>query len=78
MAKLNIGISELTECPKCGDDFGYYTKAYVSGWIHDNELFSTREKYNTGLHENLKYSRESKFYFCMSCDEKIARVEKDI
>jgi hypothetical protein len=67
----------MTECPKCGDSFGYYTKAYASGWVNDNQLFGTNERYNSGLHDHLRYSRESKFYFCMSCDERIARVSQN-
>tara|TARA_Y100001935_G_scaffold248360_1_gene245438 strand:- start:1142 stop:1366 length:225 start_codon:yes stop_codon:yes gene_type:complete len=74
MSKYSTPIEDITECPHCGSDFGYYTRSYASGWVQDNTLFSG-EKYNSGLHDNLTYSRNSKFYFCMECDKRIARVE---
>lgn len=75
MARYDKPIEEIKECPNCGDNFGYYIKSYMSGWIQDNRLFADGSRYNTGMFDTLKDSRISKFYFCMECDERIARVE---
>jgi hypothetical protein len=74
MGKYNKPIEEIDECPNCGDNFGYYQKMYVSGWIQDIKTFDTREPYNSGQSDSFKYSRESKYYYCMECHGKIARV----
>jgi len=75
MKRYDTPIDEIQECPHCGSGFGYYSKAYVCGWVHDNTLF-TGEKHNCAMYDHLTFGRESKFYFCMECDKQIARVEK--
>jgi hypothetical protein len=69
----NKPIQDIKECVHCESTMGFYTKCYASGWLQDNTLF-TGEKYNMEMHDSLKYSRESKYYYCMECHSKIARV----
>ncbi len=61
---------ELEECPKCQSTFGYYSQLYAFGWLQDNTLF-TGEKENTGMHDSLTYSRESKYVYCIECNKRI-------
>ena len=69
-------IKEIKECPKCGSNFGYYQKFYVSGWVSDNTLFEDGQKYNYNMYDSLNYSRPSKYYFCMECHKRIAKVKE--
>lgn len=67
-------ITALEKCPHCGDNFGYYQKLYVSGWVRDVKLFENHEPYNVEMYDHLNTSRHSKFYFCLKCNKPITRV----
>ena len=69
-------ILEVEGCNLCGSDFGYYTKAFISGWVNDNTLFEKdnlgeREKYNHGMFDNLDYGKRHRTCYCMDCDKPI-------
>lgn len=76
MKKYNTPVHDLSECPHCGSDFGYYRKMYISGWSQDVKTFDG-EPYNYGLFDSLGYSRYSSFYYCVECDKKIAKAPKE-
>jgi hypothetical protein len=73
-------IEDFECCPNCESDFGYYQKVFVSGQVRDITLFERekysdiRIKYNSEMYDHLKYSRESKFYYCVECNGKICKV----
>lgn len=79
MPKKLPDISTIEECPHCGSNFGYYTRSYASGWIHDNTLFEKDpftgkgEKYNTGMFDSLDYGKFHSTCFCMECDKAIGK-----
>jgi len=75
MSKYNKPISDFDKCPHCGSDYGYSQDMYVSGWVEDNKDFKGRYNNAGELFDNLNYSRESKFYRCTQCKERIARVK---
>lgn len=75
-------IRDVEFCPHCGDDFGYYQKVFVKGWIQDNTLFeidrntNERPKYNYDMYDSLKWSKEKPTCYCMECDKPIGIVKK--
>ena len=75
MGKYDKPISEFYECPKCGSDYGYYQAMYVFGWLEDSKDFEGNSNNAGELYNRINYSRESKFYACCQCKERIARVE---
>jgi hypothetical protein len=74
MGKYDKPISEFDECPNCGSDFGYFQQMYVFGWVKDRKDFNGNADNAGELYDHLHYSRESKFYCCSQCKERIARV----
>lgn len=69
-----INIDEICECPHCKSNLGYYIIQRVSGIIHDNHLFGTKESYNSAMHDGLKYKTISKYYYCIECNKKISKI----
>jgi hypothetical protein len=74
MKKYNKQISDFKACPKCGSDYGYFQAMYVFGWVEDIKDFDGKHANKGELYDYLNYSRESKFYCCVQCKERIARV----
>jgi len=66
-------IEEFEECPNCGSDYGYYQSHYVSGKIQMSKDFNGNPNCSE-VYDYLKWSRESKFFFCCQCDYRLARV----
>lgn len=75
MGKYDTPIHLIKSCPECGSTLGYYQTMYASGYIAYNKLFEDGSSYNFGMYDYLKYSRESKYYKCMECHSKIAKVD---
>ncbi|ATC35584.1 hypothetical protein [Elizabethkingia anophelis] len=76
-------IEDVEFCPHCGSDLGYYQKVFAKGWIQDNTLFeidrntNERPKYNYGMYDSLKWSKEKPTCYCMECDKPIGIIKKE-
>ncbi len=70
-------ISKIEECPYCKNNFGYYQKAFVKGWIQDFTLFerekysAERLKYNYNMYDSLNYGKYNPTCYCSECHEPI-------
>jgi len=73
MGKYDKPIEEFDECPHCDSDYGFYQKHFVSGEVKFSKDFNGKPNCSE-TYDYLNYTRPSKFYFCMECDERIARV----
>lgn len=69
-------MDELTCCPHCGSDEGYYTKDYVSGSCNTRYNFDGTVEDNGDMYESLTH-KCGKVAYCSSCHKKIGRMTYD-
>lgn len=58
-------------CPRCGGDFGVYTKVRSKGEWRDTTRYDG-EKENTEMMDGFKDTWESKHIFCSQCEKPVA------
>jgi uncharacterized Zn ribbon protein len=70
----NGAVSELSCCPHCQSEYGYYRTVRMSGESDCHYNFDGSETDNSQLHDHLDY-KEKKTMFCRECRKPIGQVE---
>lgn len=69
-------ISELTECPFCGND-EYFHKIYVNGSTRHYGLFNGGIADNTEFYESITHIGGKRCY-CSNCEKYLGDIVTDI
>jgi hypothetical protein len=64
-------IEKYDCCPKCGSDYGVYTKVRSKGQWKDTTCFDG-EKENTEMMDSFIDTWESKHIYCSGCNKPVA------
>lgn len=66
---------DISRCPHCGLDTGFYLNVRVTGWIQCNYNFDGATSDNTEMwdDERLQYAT-SKVMRCQECHHKVGKV----
>ena len=70
-------ITDLSCCPKCGDDEGIYRKVTMSGKSEYYYSFDGGDDdHNDHLHDGLRYKSSASIY-CRSCHARIGKAKEE-
>jgi hypothetical protein len=64
----------ISFCPYCGSDVGYYTKDYARGMIRYFYRFDGSEADNSGMYNLLSY-RNGAYAYCAVCNKRLFRTD---
>ncbi|MBO0961486.1 hypothetical protein J1P26_17405 [Neobacillus sp. MM2021_6] len=66
---------DITSCPHCHSDEGYYVKTQIKGLAEFRYKFdgSYDEEHNSDIHDSLTYT-DGKYAYCRSCGKRLFKV----
>ena len=64
----------ISFCPYCGSDAGFYTKDYVRGMTRYFYRFDGSEADNSSLYDML-YHTKGAYAYCANCDKRLFRMK---
>lgn len=73
-------LDELTECPHCRSDYGFYLYQFVSGKITTRVSFDKNARTdidNSDIYGLITHSKPQKTIYCAECFEKIGLLQFD-
>ncbi len=73
MKKELVSISDLTCCPHCGSDKGYFAKDYAFGRVLTYYSFDGSQVDNSEMYQSLTY-KNGKFLYCYACRKRIVKA----
>lgn len=67
----------MEECPKCGDDTGYYVKERYSGSTEIRYLMDGTydEEGNSAMYDGANHKPFTKWAYCRTCHGRIIKLE---
>lgn len=68
-------IENIKECPHCKSKEGFYVKITYSGRGIYRYSYDKKELIENGDMYDCLLSQHSKYYYCLNCNKRIAKVE---